>query len=429
MALTTRLELRLQQRLALTPALRTRLSILRMGPLDLAEEVAREAAKNPFLLHEAPRRQAMMTGVPDTDLVSPEVGFQEDLRRQLTRKSLPPQIAALAEFLIGELREDGFLDVELAVLAAELDIPEAVFAEALDALQACDPPGIGARSLPECLHLQLVSKGLSAPEASATVAHLEAFAQRDWDALTVALGLDYDAVRARADLLRGLSPRPISERPLAEATPLRPDLRLERLGGGHIAIVADGAARPNVKLDVAMVLRAETEGFAPELLQRAKAMIEAVDQRGATLALIGDWLVLKQGLFFSQGPEGLVPASRADMAADLELHPSTISRAVSGKAIDVDGRLWPLSIFFSTAISGPKGPISSRAVQKKISDLIAHEPRAKPLSDETLVDKLRAEGIDIARRTVAKYRQGLRIPSSSARRKLAIAKDAEQQRG
>lgn len=426
MALKLRLELRLQQRLALTPTLRTRLSVLRMGPLDLAEELAREAARNPFLLHDSPRQSSGSVALPETDLASPDLGFQEDLRQQLAMKSLPPLMAALADFLVGELREDGFLDVDLATLAAELSQPEALLAQALDVLQSCEPPGIGARNLPECLHLQLIRTGLSAQDATATVAHLAGFAQQDWSALKAALGLDHDALRARANLLRGLAPRPIAERPVHEAAPLRPDLRLERHSGGRLVIVPEVSSRPNVSLDAKMVRRAETEGFAPELLLRARALIAAVHQRSATLERIGEWLVLKQGLFFTLGAEGLVPASRAELAADLGLHPSTISRAVSGKAIDVDGRLWPLAMFFSTALAGPTGPVSSRAVQKRISDLIAQEPKAKPLSDETLVDKLSAEGIDIARRTVAKYRQGLRIPSSSARRKLAKAKDAEQ---
>ncbi|WP_323034862.1 RNA polymerase factor sigma-54 [Pararhodobacter sp.] len=429
MVLKNRLELRLQQRLALTPTLRTRLSILRMGPLDLAEEIAREAARNPFLRHEPPSRMSAAEALPEADLAAPDLGFQEDLRRQLALKPLSPMIAALAEFLVGELREDGFLDVELRILAAEIVQPEALLEQALEVLQSCEPPGIGARTLPECLQLQLVAKGLDAGDAAATVWQLPAFAKRDWPVLKATLGLDENALRARANLLRGLSPRPVPERPLSEAAPLRPDLRLERYSDGQFAIVPHMSARPTVMLDMAMVRRAETEGFAPDLLLRAKTLIDAVDQRGATLARIGEWLVRAQGMFFLQGPEGLVPASRADLAAELDLHPSTISRAVSGKAIDVDGRLWPLAMFFSSALSGPHGMISSRAVKKRISDLIAAEVKAKPLSDETLVEKLSAEGIDIARRTVAKYRQGLRIPSSSARRKLAHARGTEKPGG
>lgn len=424
MALTARLELRTQQRLSLTPSLRMRLSILRMGPLDLAEEIAREAARNPFLLYDSPRRHSADVQWADADIPAHSLGFQEDLRQQLGRLPLEPRIAALAEFLVAELREDGFLDTDLATLAEELSLPLALLERALAALQGCEPAGIGARTLPECLRLQLVAKGLTSTEAEATVAQLAAFARRDWAALGVALGLDRAALRARADLLRGLSSRPVPERPALAETPLRPDLRLERHSGNALRIITEGATRPQLHLDPALVRRAQADGFAPELLQRAKALIEALDHRGRTLARIGDWLVQNQDLFFARGLEGLVPTSRVALAADLALHPSTISRAISGKAIDVDGRLWPLSIFFSAALPGPKGPVSARAVQRRLADLISCEPDARPWSDETLVEKLNAEGIDIARRTVTKYRQGLRIPSSAARRRLAAAKCA-----
>ena len=428
MALTPRLELRQTQRLALTPTVRTRLAVLRMGPLDLAEEVAREAARNPFLVYDGPRGSGSAAPMPDFDLAAEDTGFQEDLRRQISLLPLAPQIAALAEFLVGELREDGMLDTELTVLAEELGLPLDPLDDALQVLQSCEPAGIGARTLPECLRLQLIDKGLNVVEAEETIAQLSGYAQRDWAALEQATGLSQPTLEARADLLRGLTPRPIVERPRADANVLRPDLTLERLAGGEIAITIDQSARPRLRLDEAMVRRAESDGFAPEFLSRARALIEALDQRGHTLSRIGDWLAENQTQFFFGGPEALLPGSRVGMAADLALHPSTVSRAVSGKSIDVDGRLWPLSVFFSSALAGAGGPVSARAVHKRIADLIAQEKPDRPWSDETLVEKLRAEGIDIARRTVAKYRQGLRIPSSSARRRLAKARLQAKQR-
>lgn len=428
MALTPRLELRARQRMALTPGLRSRLAILRMGPLDLAEEVARIAARNPFLVFEAPQRRGDGPSLPDVQTTAVEAGFQEDLRRQLARLPLDPQTAALTDFLVAELREDGMLDADLNELATETALPVAALEAALRVVQGCEPAGIAARSLTECLHLQLVDKGLDPADAEVTVAHLSVFARRDWAALEAALGLDGKALRARADLLRGLSPRPIVDTRGAEPVVLRPDLRLERRGAGMLAVVQDETSRPRLYLDASLVRRAAADGFAPELLAQARAMIEALEQRGRTLSRIGDWLLREQELFFSDGPGALKPASRVALAAELGLHPSTVSRAVAGKAIDVDGRLWPLSVFFSAAVPGPAGPIAARAVQKRLADLIAAEAALQPLSDDSLVEKLRAEGIDIARRTVAKYRQGLRIPSSSARRRLAIARRVERGR-
>lgn len=424
MGLNPRLELRTQQRLALTPDLRLRLDLLRMGPAELAEEIAREAARNPFLLYEPP---SLATGgvAADPALMAPAAPFQDDLRRQIARRDLPPRIAAIAGLLIGELRPDGFLDTDLDALAEVHDLDPEALDEALAALQGCEPAGIGARSVGECLALQLADHGLTRAEAEATLRLLPQFARMDWKRIGAALGLDAAGVRARAMLLRGLSPRPVIDSADPAASALVPDLRLVRLPGGGLSVEPVETARPLARLDAAMCRKAETEGFAPELLSRARALIAALQQRGQTLARIGRWLAEMQAAFFQQGVAALVPATRQDLAQALGLHPSTISRALSGKAIDVDGRLWPLGVFFSTALPARDGAVSARAVQQRIAELIAAEPATRPLSDESLAGMLHVEGVDIARRTVAKYRQGLRIPPSSTRRRLSASRRRE----
>ncbi len=423
MALNPRLELRTEARLSLTPEVRLQLSVLRMNAADLAEELAREAARNPFLRVES-RAPAIALPLAEVALVAPEVSFHENLRRQIRHLDLPRPIAALALTLIAELREDGFLDIALDDLARERGHSVADLEGALMALQSCDPPGIGARSVAECLRLQLVDLGLPAPEAAATIAQLSAFARQDWKAVGAALGLDADGVQARAALLRGLTARPIAD-DTAQAAVLVPDLRLVRVSDGTLRIDNESRTLPLVSLDAAMVRRAEAEGFAADLLTRARALLAAVDRRGLTMARIGGWLVQTQTAFFHAGPAALAPATRRDLADALGLHPSTITRALQAKAIDVDGRLWPLSVFFSAALPGASGPVSARAVQRLIVDLIGGEEPHLPLSDETLVGLLHAQGVDIARRTVTKYRQGLRIPPSSTRRRLAAARRGE----
>src|SRR5690606_14546353 len=143
---------------------------------------------------------------------------------------------------------------------------------------------------------------------------------------------------------------------------------------GGVTVEPSATDGPRARLDQAMVHKAATEGFAPELLARARSLIAAVEQRGRTLERIGAWLAETQRGFFQSGIAGLVPATRQDLAASLGLHPSTVGRALSGKAIDVDGRLWPLGVFFSAALPGPDGVVSSRAVQRRIAELIAAEP-------------------------------------------------------
>ncbi len=426
MALNPRLELRTQQRLALTPELRTRLSVLRMTPAELDEALAAEAARNPFLKRNAATAVGAATGLDPLDWVAArEAPFQDDLRRQIERMGLDPRREAVALHLIAELGADGFLDVGTDELALELGLPEALIADALASLQSCEPAGIAARSVSESLVLQLVAKGMATREAQATVRLLPDFARLNWSAIQSALGVTLGEARARAALLRTLSPRPLAPGESPRAAPLVADLRLVRDESGRLAIVPSHSAHPSVQLDQTLVRKAEAEGFAPELLARARAMLAAIDQRGLTLARIGEWLLEKQTGFCQRGLGALVPSTRQDLAADLGLHPSTISRALAGKALDVDGRLWPLSTFFSAALPGRDGPLSARAVQRRVAEMIAAEPETRPLSDECVADQLRAQGVDIARRTVAKYRQGLHIPSSAMRRRLAADRRRE----
>ena len=424
MALNPRLELRQEQRLALTPEVRVRLSVLRMTPAELAEEVAREAARNPFLLMDPMR--AVSAPLPLTeDLAAAPQSFHEDLRRQLGLMDLPAPTHAAALLLVGELDDDGLLDTDIDVLAAELAIDAAPLRAGLAALQRCEPVGVGARDVRDCLRLQLEDRGLARDAALATLDQLAAFARHDWATAARALGLTPAQARERAALLRSLSPRPVTAGPTERVALLRPDLRLVRHDDGTLSLSADDSARPAVGLDAAMVRRAEAEGFAADLLQRARALIAALELRGQTLVRIGGWLVSRQAGFFAAGPAALVPATQAALAADLGLHPSTVSRALAGKAVDVDGRLWPMTVFFSSALPGQDGPVSARAVQRRLAELIAAEPPQRPHSDNALAEMLRAQGVDIARRTVTKYREGLRIPPSPRRRRLAADRRGE----
>lgn len=416
MALRTRMDLRQTQGLALSVQMRVALSVLRMSPLELAEEIAREAARNPFLLHDP--GSAPTAHAPQQELSAPEDSLQVSLTRQLARMNLPPRVEAATQLLVGELREDGILDVTLDDLASELGLPSGLLETALEALQRCEPAGVGARDLSESLRLQLIDRGLDPAAAAQTVTHMRLFVARDWAAIARLLALPRAQAEARADLVRGLSTRPVNVPPGSPDVLPRADLRLERKAGGALAIALT-REQPAARLDEALVRRASTESFAPELLARARALLAALDQRGQTLQRIGDWLLENQPGFFATGPAALAPLTRAALASSLALHPSTISRAVAGKSIDVDGRLWPLSVFFSTAIPTQDHEVSARQVQARITALISAEPRDRPLSDEALVQHLNAEGVDIARRTVAKYRQGLRIPSSAVRRRRA----------
>jgi RNA polymerase sigma-54 factor len=430
MALRTRLELRQIQRLGLSPGVMAALGILRMSAAELAEELGREAAVNPFL------KPGLPAALPRPDLGADDAGldrlaarepdWQVGLLRQIAQRTLAPGLARLAALLVGELDERGWLDTPLDQIAATTGADPDMLAQALAVVQACEPAGVGARDLDECLHLQLVAMGLTGPEARATLDHLPLFARRDWPGLSRRLGLAPDQVQARAALLRRVSAHPVSgaEGP---ARILRPDLVVVRGATGAVDVELSRADVPRPSVDLALARRAEAEGFGGDLLDRARAMVRATESRASTLLRVGQWLVRRQDPALRDGPGALRAATRAECAQALGLHPSTIGRAVAGKALQADGRLWPLSALFSGPAPGtadrPDGddaaadaPAAARAVAHRIAALIAAEPGLHPRSDQAIAQILATEGVDIARRTVAKYRTGLRIPPAHLRR-------------
>jgi len=430
MALRPRLDLRptqrLGQRLGLSAGVLGALAILRMPAAELAEALAREAETNPFLRPGLPPTlpAASVGGDGTAALVAAAPDWQQDLLHQLAQHPLPPPVARLAAWLVGELDERGWLDTPLPELAAREGLDEGELAAALAAVQGCEPAGVGARDLTECLTLQLLDRGLSADQARATLAELPRFARRDWDGIARCLGLSPAQARDRAALLRGLSPTPVAGRGGAAVPLLRPDLVLSRSPTGEIAVVPARDHLPQPGLDAALTRRALAEGFGTELLARAQALLRAVENRGATLLRIGNWLVRRQEPALTpgpgSGPGALRPALRTDCAADLGLHPSTVGRAVAGKALLADGRLWPLERLFTPPAPGVSragdGAPGAAAVAHRIAALIASEPSGHPLSDARIATILSAGGVDMARRTVAKYRHGLRIPPAHRRR-------------
>lgn len=418
MALRPRLDLRQTQRLGLSPGVMAALRVLRLPPAELAEALAEEARANPFLLPglppPPPAGPAGAEGGLDT-LAARAADWQEALLHQIAQHPLPPRLAALAARLVAELDERGWLDMPLPDFAqeAECDLDEAE--AALAVVQACEPVGVGARDLDECLRLQLGDLGLTPAEARATLAELARFARRDWPGLQRALGLDRAEVAARAALLRRLNPHPLAAAAAPAGEALRPDLIVSRGPLGEIRVEPARDHLPRPAIDAGLARRAEAEGFGAELLERARALVRAVESRGATLLRIGDWLARRQDRALREGPGALLAASRVECAQALGLHPSTVGRAVAGKALAAEGRVWPLALLFS-APRPDAGAGSARAVAHRIAALIATEEPGRPLSDGALAARLATEGVDIARRTVAKYRNGLRIPPAHLRR-------------
>lgn len=417
MSVKQTLSLRTQTRLALTPQMRQSLDVLRMTAVELQEMAVREAGDNPFLR----LRGGAGRGGGSFDLALATIpsrpGMIADIIHQIRFRTLPDDVREAAEYLAGTLRDDGYLEGDLAELAADLGMPESLLEAGLVVLQSCEPAGIGARNLGECILLQLIDEGMERGLAQRAVGSLAELASGRLASAARAMEVTLDEAARIAALLRGVDPHPV--KPEAEmATILRPDLSVRRAADGMLS-VALARELPVLEFD----RRLGAGEFAAARRLRAEALIAAVNSRNATLLAIGRAIVARQQAFFHAGPDALVPLTRAELAGELGLHPSTLGRAVMGKGLETGGRIVPLSLFFSSSLAAGEGEtVSAVVVSRRIARMIAAEPAGAPLADADIARRLAEEGVDIARRTVAKYREGLKIPSSRRRRRAGARK-------
>ncbi|MFM2356889.1 MAG: polymerase sigma-54 factor [Pseudomonadota bacterium] len=411
----SRLRLSQNQKLGLTPAMRKSLAILQASATALDDIVRAEAEANPFLDLAGPALPASSRSGIAGEILAVAEGLYHSLARQIMASRAGEEVVAAALVLASELREDGFLDSDPLDIAETSGIDSAVILRGLALLQGCEPAGVGARHLPECLILQLVDKGLGRPAAERVVAHLPdlvAGRERRPGALT---GLSAERTEWLMGIIPTLRARPYEPEEAEPATDI-PDLIVSADSDQRLSVSLNRAACPRLRvLDIGPLsdLRPEQR----ELARRAAELAGAVTARGETVLRIGRLIAEVQRAFFGPGQPQLVPLRARDAASRLGLHPSTVSRAIRGKSLSFRGRVHPLSTFFQSGIASEAGELSVFVVQSRLRTLIADEDADNPLADEDLANHLRKEGVDIARRTVAKYRKWMRIPPSFARRR------------
>ncbi len=453
MAVALGVELKPTQTLVLTPQLRQAIQLLQLPAVELEALLRREACENPFLrVDEPPERLSSPAGGrsdggpadmrlvvrrlqpdPGRELPPQEarlrqpVGLRDSLRLQIGAAVRDPALRTLAQALVAFVDEDGYLrdgDEELARLLGAT--AESVRA-ARKALQACEPTGVGARDLAECLALQLAERGRLDSPMRRLLDHLELVARGELARLERLLGIPRPELEARIAELRRLHPRPGAALGEGEPVTLVPDLLVERGPQGRWRVAINEEALPRVMVDrqwwaelASSKLEREVRRYVSERVQAANWLVRALEQRSRTLLRVAVEAFRRQRRFLEEGPRGLRPLTLRDIAQRLELHESTVSRAVSGKYVATPHGTFAFKYFFTSelaAVDGGEGH-SAEAVRLRIRELIAAEHPARPLSDEHIARRLKQEGIAIARRTVAKYREALGIPASSQRRRI-----------
>ena len=355
-------------------------------------------------------------------------GLEETLFRFISRQlyalELDEETAQTVRYLAACLDRDGYLRADLRELAAGLPMPLERLERCVDILRTLEPAGVGAADLSQCLELQLRRIGEKGCALAIVRDHLDALAKRRYRFLAARLSVSLEEVRQAEALIRELDPRPgaIFDQP-EQIQYILPDVFVEQAEGQLVARLR-GRDRPPFQISgyYRQLLRQSEDREVREYLtgkvRQAEGVLWALEQRDSTLRRCAQVIVDRQAAFFREGPQALVPLRLVDVAAELALHESTISRAVREKYLQCSRGVYPLSYFFSRSISpGEEGSAhGTAAARAMLSQLIRQEDKTRPLSDQKLSEQMAGQGCPISRRTVAKYREELHIPGASGRR-------------
>jgi RNA polymerase sigma-54 factor len=357
--------------------------------------------------------------------------FSEHLSRQAMIVLKDPVDRMIATALIDALDESGYLTAPLEAVAEQLGAPIARVEAVLTLLQGLEPTGVFARSLSECLALQLIERDRYDPAMQALVANLPALARRDFGALRRACGVDDDDIAEMIAEIRRLDPKPGRAFGAPVEPPAIPDVFVTATPDNSWRVELNSEALPRVLVNETYAAkikrnagREEDRQFLSSSLQTANWLTKSLEQRARTILNVASEIVRRQDGFFIGGVAGLRPLNLKTVADAIGVHESTVSRATSNKFIQTPRGLFEMKYFFTTPIAsvanGAEQAHSAESVRFKIKQMIDGEDPADVLSDDVIVARLRQADIVVARRTVAKYRDSLRIPSSVERRRAKM---------
>jgi RNA polymerase sigma-54 factor len=470
MALTQRMELRQGQTLAMTPQLQQAIKLLTLSNLELREFVEQELEANPMLENadgagESLVSEERVTVVPEPtapagadpwtasglgagssagsrsagrgrdnfdddrsfeDTVAEEIDLRQHLTTQIGADLVDPTEHLIGLQLIEALDDSGYLAEDLALVAERLGCPLAQVEATLAKLQQFDPPGIFARDLKECLAIQLRDRDRLDPAMQILLDHLHLLAGRDRSSLMKICGVDAEDLAQMTAEIRALNPKPASAFDRSAAVPITPDILLHRHPDGGWIVELNAETLPRVLVDRAYFTHVShaakdksDRDYVTERYRAASWLVKSLHQRATTILRVATEIVRRQDAFLQHGVAHLKPLVRREIAATVELHESTVSRAATGKFMATPRGIFELRYFFGAGLADTTGgdTHAAEAVRSRLRALIEAEAPEAVLSDDALVALLRREGIEIARRTVAKYRESMKISSSTQRRR------------
>lgn len=373
-------------------------------------------------------------GLDFDETLSRQPTLAEHLTDQMHLVLSDPAEQLIGQHLIGTLNEAGYLTSDVASMAETLGTSAAHVEAVLAKLQTCDPAGVFARDLKECLTLQLRERDRFDPAMASLIAHLDLVARRDYAALRTICRVDLEDLKDMMSELRALDPKPGHAFGAEPVQPVIPDVIVRPSPEGAWIVELNTETLPRVLINnqylarvSATTQRSEDKVYLSECQANATWLVKSLDQRARTILKVAREIVRQQDAFLLLGVQHLRPLNLRTVADAIEMHESTVSRVTSNKYMATPRGIFELKYFFTTAIASADSAgdaHSAEAVRHRIRELIAAEGQ-DVLSDDTIVEKLKISGVDIARRTVAKYRESLGIPSSVQRRREARVQAAQ----
>lgn len=465
--LSQKLHLKQTQGLVMTPQLQQAIKLLQMNNMELSEVVEEELAKNPLLEKQEPdpseavseersnqssedgdsvpedfdAGSAMKTigsggsqsfDNPETSFentMSSEKSLRDHLIEQIQVAFNDPKDLMIAALLIDQIDETGYLRTNVTELSENLGCSTERIERLLNIMKQFDPTGIFAQDLQECLQLQLDEQGKLDQPMKVLLDNLDLLATHDMQALAEKCDVNSTYLQDMIEEVKSLNPKPAADFEHLVVQTAIPDVLMKRLPknlGGGWRVELNTATLPRVLVnnqyykEVAKTATQEKDKeYLKNQLEKANWLVRAMDQRAQTILKVASEIVEQQDAFFNFGIEFLKPLTLKDIAEEVDVHESTVSRVTNNKYIGTPRGIFELKYFFSTALISEDGMAhSAESIKAKIQNLIDAETVKSILSDDKIVDLLKEEGIDIARRTVAKYREAMHIPSSVQRRKI-----------
>ncbi len=359
------------------------------------------------------------------NVVSTSKNLTESLMTQIGELDFSEEEKRIATYVIGNIDERGYLTSPVKDMVVQLKVEESDVEDVLDTIQRCEPNGVGARDLRECLLIQLRNSKLKNGIVEKIVEeHLALLETKNYDVIAKKMNISVDEVISNVHIISELEPVPGREYDNNSLQYVIPDVYVFNVGGEwRVALNEDGLPKlsiSNMYQDLAKNGKgsAEDKAYLQDKMKSASWLIKSIQQRQRTIYRVTECIVKRQMEFFEKGLEYLKPMILKDISEDIEMHESTISRVTNSKYLHSPRGIFELKYFFNSPVSRVGAEdIASESVRKMISDMIASEDSKKPMSDQRIVEKLEAEGITLARRTVAKYRESLGISSSSKRKR------------